>query len=160
MDLFIQAVRDARRSEPALRGFVAGEGPEYERLTRLAEGSGVELLGARLDALELIRGADALCLLSEAEALPMSILEAMALERPVVATNVGGNGEAVLDGETGYLVAPGDLVGAQRALLALARDRVRTREMGLAGRRRRSSASAGSRWSTATCAHWAIAKRG
>ena len=65
----------------------------------------------------------------------MSILEAMALERPVVATNVGGNGEAVLDGETGHLVAPGDLLGA-RALLALARDRVRTREMGLAGRRR------------------------
>ena len=106
VDLFIQAVRDARRSEPALSGFVAGEGPEYERLSRLAEGSGVELLGARLDALELIRGADALCLLSEAEALPMSILEAMALERPVVATNVGGNGEAVLDGETGYVVAP------------------------------------------------------
>jgi glycosyltransferase involved in cell wall biosynthesis len=136
VDLFIQAVRDARRSEPALRGFVAGEGPEHERLARLAEGSGVELLGARLDALELIQGADVLCLLSEAEALPMSILEAMALERPVVATNVGGNGEAVLDGETGYLVAPGDLVGAQRALLALAGDRVRTREMGLAGRRR------------------------
>jgi glycosyltransferase involved in cell wall biosynthesis len=136
VDLFIQAVRDARRTEPGLTGYVAGEGPELDRLARLADGSGVELLGVRRDAFELIRAADAVCLLSEAEALPMSILEAMALERPVVATDVGGNSEAVLDGETGHLVAPGDLVGAQRALVALAGDRVRAREMGLAGRRR------------------------
>ena len=115
---------------------MAGEGPEHERLARLAEGSGVELLGVRRDALELIRASDALCLLSEAEALPMSILEAMALERPVVATRVGGTGDAVSDGETGLLVEPGDLAGAQRALLALAEDPERARAMGAAGRRR------------------------
>jgi glycosyltransferase involved in cell wall biosynthesis len=136
VDLFIQAVRDARRSDPLLTGYVAGEGPEQERLARLAEGSGVELLGARLDALELIRAAGLVCLLSETEALPMSILEAMALERPVLACDVGGNAEAVQDGETGYLVAPGDLAGAQRALLTLAQDPGLACEMGLAGRRR------------------------
>ncbi len=136
VDLFIQAVRDARRSVPGLRGYVAGEGPEHEQLARLAEGSGVELLGVRRDALELIRASDALCLLSEAEALPMSILEAMALERPVVATRVGGTGDAVSDGETGLLVEPGDLAGAQRALLALAEDTERARAMGAAGHRR------------------------
>ena len=136
VDLFIEAVRDARRSQPGLRGYVAGEGPEHERLTRLAEGSGVELLGVRRDALELISASDALCLLSEAEALPMSILEAMALERPVLATRVGGTGDAVSDGETGFLVEPGDLAGAQRALLALAEDPERAHAMGAAGRRR------------------------
>ncbi len=136
VDLFIQAVRDARRSNPRLTGYVAGEGPEHERLARLAEGSGVELLGVRLDALELIRAAGLVCLLSEAEALPMSILEAMALERPVLACDVGGNAEAVQDGETGYLVSAGDLAGAQRALLTLADDGGLAREMGLAGRRR------------------------
>jgi glycosyltransferase involved in cell wall biosynthesis len=136
VDLFIQAVRDARRSNPRLTGYVAGEGPEHERLERLAEGSGVELLGVRLDALELIRGAGVVCLMSEAEALPMSILEAMALERPVLACDVGGNAEAVQDGETGYVVSPGDLAGAQRALLTLAGDAGLAREMGLAGRRR------------------------
>ena len=54
-----------------------------------AGGSGVALLGVRRDVLELIRAADAVCLPSEAEALPMSILEAMALGRPVVATRRG-----------------------------------------------------------------------
>jgi glycosyltransferase involved in cell wall biosynthesis len=136
IDLFIEAVAAARRELPALRGYVAGEGPERDRLERLAQGSGVRLLGVRRDALQLIRAADAVCLPSEAEALPMSILEAMALERPVVATDVGGTVEQVVDGETGHLVAPGDAEPIRRALLALAGDPERARAMGAAGRRR------------------------
>ena len=115
---------------------MAGEGPERERLEQLAEGSGVTLLGVRRDVLELIRAADAVCLPSEAEALPMSILEAMALERPVVATDVGGTAEQVVDGETGHLVPAGDADALRRALLALAADPARARELGAAGRRR------------------------
>ena len=115
---------------------MAGEGSEHERLERLADGSGVTLLGVRRDVLELIRGADALCLPSEAEALPMSILEAMALERPVVATDVGGTAEQVVDGETGHLVPAGDPEPVRLALLALAADPQRASEMGAAGRRR------------------------
>jgi glycosyltransferase involved in cell wall biosynthesis len=136
VDLFIEAVAAARRENASIRGYVAGEGPERERLERLADGSGVTLLGVRRDVLELIRAADALCLPSEAEALPMSILEAMALERPVVATDVGGTAEQVVDGETGHLVPAGNAEPIRRALLALAADRDRAREMGAAGRRR------------------------
>jgi glycosyltransferase involved in cell wall biosynthesis len=136
VDLFIEAVAATRRENPAIRGYVAGGGPERERLERLAEGSGVALLGVRRDVLELIRAADAVCLPSEAEALPMSILEAMALERPVVATDVGGTAEQVIDGETGYLVTAGEAEPVRRALLALANDPGRAREMGAAGRRR------------------------
>jgi glycosyltransferase involved in cell wall biosynthesis len=136
VDLFIEAVAAARAELPGISGYVAGEGPERERLERLAEGSGVTLLGARRDVLELVRGADALCLPSEAEALPMSILEAMALERPVVATDVGGTAEQVVNGETGHLVPPGELEPIKRALMALAADPERAREMGAAGRRR------------------------
>ena len=135
VDLFIEAIEAARRENPAIRGYVAGEGPERERLERLAEGSGVALLGVRRDVLELIRAADAVCLPSEAEALPMSILEAMALERPVVATDVGGTHEQVLDGETGYLVPAGEAGPIRQALLALAGDPQGAREMGAAGRR-------------------------
>jgi glycosyltransferase involved in cell wall biosynthesis len=136
VDLFIEAVAAARRENPEIRGYVAGEGSEHERLERLADGSGVTLLGVRRDVLELISGADALCLPSQAEALPMSILEAMALERPVVATDVGGTAEQVVDGETGHLVPAGDPEPVRRALLALAADPQRASEMGAAGRRR------------------------
>jgi glycosyltransferase involved in cell wall biosynthesis len=66
----------------------------------------------------------------------MSILEAMALARPVVATNVGGTPDLVVDGETGHLVPTGDAAGVARALVALAADPARADEMGAAGRRR------------------------
>jgi len=136
VDLFIEAVAGARRENAGVRGYVAGEGPERERLDRLAEGSGVELLGVRRDVLELIRAAGAVCLPSEAEALPMSILEAMALKRPVVATDVGGTAEQVVDGETGHLVPAGAAEPIRDALLALAANAEQAREMGAAGRRR------------------------
>ena len=136
VDLFIQAVGDARRQNPRVSGYVAGEGRERERLEPLAAANGVTLLGARRDVLSLVAAAGAVCLPSEAEALPMSILEAMALARPVVATDVGGTAEQVVDGETGYLVPAGDGEAVTRALLALAADRKAADRMGAAGRLR------------------------
>ncbi len=136
VDLFIEAAGAARRRNPAILGFVAGEGPEREPLEAVAAANGVRLLGARRDVLELVAGAGAVCLVSEAEALPMSILEAMAPARPVVATDVGGTPDQVLDGETGRLVPPGDSAAIVRALLELAAEPDRAGAMGEAGRRR------------------------
>jgi glycosyltransferase involved in cell wall biosynthesis len=85
---------------------------------------------------ELMAAADAVALTSEAEALPMSVLEAMANARPVVATDVGGTAEAVVHGETGLLVPAGDADAVARALLELAADRERARRMGEAGQAR------------------------
>jgi glycosyltransferase involved in cell wall biosynthesis len=134
--VFIRAVAAARRSEPRIRGLVAGDGPEREPLERLAAGSGVELLGVRNDIPDLMAAADAVALTSEAEALPMSVLEAMASARPVVVTDIGGTAEAVVHGETGFLVPPGDADAVARALLELAADPERARRMGAAGRAR------------------------
>jgi glycosyltransferase involved in cell wall biosynthesis len=136
VDLFVEAVRRARGAGAEVRGYVAGEGPERERLERPAAESAVTLLGARRDLPSLLAAAGAVCLPSEAEALPMSILEAMALSLPVVATDVGGTFEQVIDGETGHLVPPGDAGALSRALVALAEDRERAAAMGAAGRRR------------------------
>jgi glycosyltransferase involved in cell wall biosynthesis len=136
VDVFIRGVAAARRSEPGIRGLVAGDGPERGRLERLAAGSGVELLGVRDDVPHLMAAADAVALTSEAEAFPMSVLEAMASARPVVATDVGGTAEAVLHGETGLVVPPGDADAVARAMLELAADRERSRRMGAAGRAR------------------------
>jgi glycosyltransferase involved in cell wall biosynthesis len=148
VDAFVEAVARARggsagseggRSEGGrtLRGLVAGDGPERERLERLAAGvGGVELLGSRGDVPDLIAACDAVALLSEAEALPMSILEAMALARPVVTSDVGGVAEAVADGETGIVVPPGDTAAAAAALATLAADPAAARAMGERGRTR------------------------
>jgi glycosyltransferase involved in cell wall biosynthesis len=138
VDAFVEAVARAR-SEGArhVRGLVAGDGPERGRLERLAaDRDGVRLLGSRGDAPDLMAACDAVALLSEAEALPMSILEAMALGRPVVTSDVGGAAEAVADGETGMVVPPGDTAAAAAALAALAADPARARSMGEAGRKR------------------------
>ena len=145
VDLFIGAVSAARRENPDVRGYVAGEGRERERLEPLALEAGVTLLGARRDVLELMAAAGAMCLPSEAEALPMSVLEAMALARPVVATDVGGTRDQVVDGETGYLVPPGDGAAVTRALLALAADPRGAERMGAAGRERQREHFTGER---------------
>jgi glycosyltransferase involved in cell wall biosynthesis len=138
VDVFVDAVAAARREEPRLRGLVAGEGRERARIERLIaeRGGGVRLLGARDDVAGLIHAADAVCLSSDAEALPMALLEAMALARPVVATAVGGVAEAVADGETGHVVAPGDAAGFARALASLAADAGAAKRLGEAGRTR------------------------
>ena len=120
-----------------LRGLVAGDGPERERLRHLIAGiDGVDLLGSRGDVPDLMAACDAVALLSEAEALPMSILEAMALGRPVVTTDVGGAGEAVFDGETGIVVPPRDVAAAAAAFAALAADPAGAGAMGERGRAR------------------------
>jgi glycosyltransferase involved in cell wall biosynthesis len=134
VDLFIEAVGAARRENAAVRGYVAGEGRERGRLEAIARANGVVLLGARADVLRLVAAAGAVCLPSEAEAMPMSLLEAMALGRAVIATDVGGNAELVRHGETGFLVPPGDESAVARAVLELASDPARAAEMGAAGR--------------------------
>lgn len=146
VDTFVEAVRRARKGESAgvpgkssvtLRGLIAGDGPERDRLQRLVAGvDGVELLGSRGDVPDLIAACDALALLSEAEALPMSILEAMAVARPVVTSDVGGAGEAVVDGETGIVVPPGDAEAAAAALGQLVAEPGAAQAMGERGRTR------------------------
>lgn len=139
VETFVEAVVRAQRArgDHTLRGLVAGDGPERGRLDRLIAGvDGVELLGSRGDVPELMVACDAVALLSQAEALPMSILEAMALGRPVVTSDVGGAGEAVVDGETGIVVPAGDTDAAAAALAKLASDLTAAQSMGERGRTR------------------------
>ena len=136
VELFVSAMAVARLSEPRLRGFVAGDGDRRAQIEPLALHAGVQLLGERSDVPALLDAADAFALSSGAEALPMSILEAMAHGVPVVAPDLGGTSDAVVDGETGVLTAPGDRGALARALVQLAGDPQRARRMGEAGRAR------------------------
>jgi glycosyltransferase involved in cell wall biosynthesis len=118
-DLFVEAVSRAHAVDPKIRGFIAGGGPELGRIRELAATSNgaVQVLGDRSDVPDLMIAADAVCLTSDAEALPMVVLEAMALGCPVIATNVGGIPDLVVQGETGVLIPPGDVEALVRTLL-------------------------------------------
>jgi glycosyltransferase involved in cell wall biosynthesis len=129
---FVEAVRRAHGREPRLRGVIAGGGPQLARVQSLAAEAPavVRVLGERSDVPDLIAAADVVCLTSSFEGLPMTILEAMALSRPVVATAVGGVPDAIADGRTGRLVPPGDTEAFAEALVVLAREPALRRTMG------------------------------
>jgi glycosyltransferase involved in cell wall biosynthesis len=116
---------EAAQDVPSSAVFVlAGEGPEREPLERYARELGVEdrirFLGRRTDIPEVLAASDLMVLPSLCEGLPLSILEAMGARRPVIATDIGGTNEAIVDGTTGLLVPPADppaLAAAVRRLL-------------------------------------------
>ncbi|UCE84591.1 MAG: glycosyltransferase family 4 protein [Deltaproteobacteria bacterium] len=121
--------------EPAL--WIAGEGPERGALERRAGGLGVSarvrFLGQRADRADLLAACDVVVLPSRQEGLGVAALEAMALARPVVATRVGGLGEAVVHERTGLLVPPDDVRALAEALARLLRDASLRESLGAAG---------------------------
>jgi glycosyltransferase involved in cell wall biosynthesis len=117
--------------------FVAvGQGPLEAEIRSLADelrlGEGFHLLGYRSDPLEVLAGCDVFCLSSLAEGYPVSLMEALALGLPVVATGVGGIPDAVRPGVEGLLVPPSRPDLLADALLALAADPERRARMGIA----------------------------
>ena len=109
-----------------------------EEVARMGLGDSVEILGwvSGKDKLRHFAEADVYCLPSYNEGLPMSILEAMGDSLPVVSTTIAGIPEAVLHGETGYLVEPGDREGLAEHLSLLLADPEGRARMGRAGRAR------------------------
>jgi glycosyltransferase involved in cell wall biosynthesis len=109
-------------------------------LHRMSAAAGLEQrvswLGERRDVPELIRALDALLLPSHEEPFGRALLEAMSLEVPVLATNVGGPPELVRDGVEGYLLAPKEPAAWALAVRRLLETPGRGREIGRAGRRR------------------------
>ncbi len=125
---------------PEARFVVAGEGPERAALEARAEALGVahrvHFLGARDDVPDLLAACDLFVLPSRVEGLPLSVLEAMAAAKAVVATRIGGTDEVVIDGETGILVPPGDAAALASAIGTFLADPARARRAGEAGRDR------------------------
>ena len=117
---------------------VIGDGPLRDECEAFIYKYGVAervfLLGSREDAAELVRDFDVFTLFSRWEGLPLTIIEAMQAGVPVVANDVGGVGELVVDGETGFLIRGLDLEVAAQALLRLLSNQNLRRRMGNAGR--------------------------
>lgn len=138
-ELFLQAAASVHLRLPDARFLVIGDGPRRPALEALAESLGisnvVQFLRSRSDVPQLLSIIDVLALTSHMEANPVSILEALATETPVVATRVGSVPETVLDGETGLLVPPGDASEFADALHQLLENPHAAQALGHRGRR-------------------------
>jgi glycosyltransferase involved in cell wall biosynthesis len=133
----------AMRAVPEAELWVVGERLDSDRgadMAALLRGAGLgyrlRMLGYRTDIPALLAAADIFTLPSRFEGLPMSVIEAMLTGLPVVATNVRGPAEQVVDGVTGLSVPAGDSVALGLALGRLVRDPDLRARMGQAGRLR------------------------
>ena len=119
---------------------VVGDGPQraaLERYRRLCHiDDRVHFLGARHDVPRLMPHFDLLWLASGFEGLPNTIMEAMASGVPVVASDIWGNRELVIHGETGFLVPTGDRAGLARYAHKIMQDPALAARLGAAGKQR------------------------
>lgn len=125
---FLESMTTVCRQILAVTALLIGQdsefGGRYERkLRELAELLGLSghviFTGFQPDALSFIAAMDFLVAPSKAEGLPITILEAMSLQKAVIASNVGGVSEVIQDGETGLLVRVGDTNRLAEAMLKL-----------------------------------------
>src|SRR6185436_758948 len=137
--MFLRAASRVRDALPQARFVIAGEGELMNPMRAMAEQLGLSksvFFIGRCDRIgDLLDLSDVCVLASRAEGFSNAILEYMAAARPVVATDVGGAREAVVEGETGYLVASDDDRTMAERIITLLSDPQRARAMGEGGRR-------------------------
>lgn len=127
------------RDLPWCLNFV-GDGPYIDEIKSKVKESElndrIKFLGRREDIAELLCQSDIFVLTSHAEGFPISIIEAMRASLPVVATNIGGIAEAVIDGKTGFVVADNNQDELKRKLLTLISNKDIVTSMGALARER------------------------
>ncbi len=137
-EMFLRVAAQVHAEVPDAHFLVIGEGPRRRELESLSAQLGlsqrVHFLGKRPDVPQLLNLLDVFVLTSRMEANPVSILEALACGKPVVATRVGSIPATVLDGQCGYLVAPEDEAGMGARITELLLEPKRARRFGAAGR--------------------------
>src|SRR5882672_7044932 len=141
IDVLVRTAQRVCRELPGAVFLVAGS--LYERdyskevqelIQLLGLEKNIKLLGFVDDPVPLLKMSSAFCLLSRSEGFCNALLEAMACGVPAVVTRVGGNPEAINDGENGFLVPVEDDTAAAERLLTLLRDPERNTQIGERGR--------------------------
>lgn len=141
-DMLLRACSHLTRGGVALECRLVGEGPERHRLEHLIKTLGLEgrvsLLGAQSQAevARLYDWAQVVVLSSRSEGTPMTVIEAMAKARPVVAPQITALPEMVLDGVTGWLCRPGDALDLAAKIETFSAKPQLIEDMGEAGRQR------------------------
>ncbi len=137
-EVLFKAIPALKSAVPGVKIMLVGDGELADSLREQAApfGDTVEFMGQRTDVPDLLGASDALVLPSWAEALPNVLIEAGAAGIPAVTTDVGGAKEIVVDGETGYVVPPGDAEQLADRLIAVLTDKTEARRLGDAGYKR------------------------
>jgi glycosyltransferase involved in cell wall biosynthesis len=139
-DGLIRAVAEVRQTHPQVRLVFVGDGPLRVNLEALVFERGlgevVHFTGQRADVARMLGAFDIFVLPSLREALPIAVIEAMAVRLPVVAARIGGIPEVVEDGATGCLVPPGDEAALAAVLARLGADPDLAARLGAAGQAR------------------------
>ena len=136
--MFLRAALRVKSSIPNAAFVIAGEGELTGTMRELAARVGLDndvfFIGHCERVADLLAVSDVCVLSSTSEGFSNAILEYMAAARPVVATDVGGTREAIIEGETGYLVSPGDDQTMARRIVWLLCHPGLAQEMGQLGR--------------------------
>ena len=138
IDVFIEAIDLLKKEFPSVYCLIVGDGPEHQTLLSLIRKRRLEktivLTGFREDIPELLQMMDVFVLPSLEEGMPQALLQAMAMERVVVASSVGGVPEVIRHGETGFLVPPRNPSALSQHLAWLLREPNQGKAMGQTSR--------------------------
>ena len=136
--LLLRAAKPLTEAHDDVRLVIVGDGPDRPALERMARDLGIDqkvyFAGWRNDVARVLSAFDLFALPSRTEGMPNTVMEAMALGKPVVATDVGGVAELVKDEETGLLVPSDDLERFTGALSRMLEDRQFAGRVASAGR--------------------------
>ena len=137
-DLFLESAKRVSTQMTDAQFVIAGDGPERPRLEALARDKGIEnrvhFIGSTQDVVGVLSLVDMFGLSSHNEASPVSIMEALSCQRPVVATDVGSIDESVLQGKTGFLVPRDDAQAMSQRWLEILGDKSLAEQLGRQGR--------------------------
>ena len=140
LDVLLRAADRVRREVPEVRFVMVGQGPLEAETRRLARDLGLErtvlFTGFRDDAPRVASAFDVFAISSEFEGLSIAVIEALALGKPVVVTDVGGLPEVVEDGRQGFVVPARDPASLAERIVRLLGDPLERQRMGEAGRAR------------------------
>ncbi|HEY5118365.1 MAG TPA: glycosyltransferase family 4 protein [Anaerolineales bacterium] len=139
VDILLRVFARVERRHPTAKLILAGDGPDRQGLIRLAKSLGLQrvvFLGWRTDAADILADIDLLAIPSRWEGFGLVALEAMAMGKPIVASEVSALPEIVMQSETGLLLTPGAVEEWADGIMAILSDPKRAVEMGRAGRDR------------------------
>jgi glycosyltransferase involved in cell wall biosynthesis len=136
---FLKAAELVYAKKKQVRFVIIGHGPEETNLKHLAESLGISHVcmfpGIRFDVARLLSTFHVFVLPSVLEGLPRTIIEAMAMKRPIVATSIDGVREQLRDNITGLLVSPADPKALAEAILSILNDHKRAERLGREARK-------------------------